>query len=151
MKEYYYNRPGTTEKAGPISEEALRAGAKDGTYPPDTLVWSQGMPTWAPLSGILAAGELPPEPCAQEACPPTHLVGAVILTILNFFLFPPFCIVGFFAIAKACKVEPLWRQGRAGEARQASRSARTLSLWSLFLLLLPIILVFLGLLAFCVI
>jgi len=142
MREYYYNRPGTTEKAGPISEESLRAGAKDGTFPPNTLVWSQGMPAWAPLSDVLADKELPPKISVQAACPPTHLVGAVILTILNLLLFPPFGIVGICAIVKACNVEPLWRQGRIEEAQHASRSARTLNIWSLFLLLLPFILIF---------
>lgn len=140
MKEYYYNRPGTAEKAGPVSGEALRAGAKDGTYPPDTLVWCQGMSAWAPLHSVFADIGSPQMPHGQTACPPTHLAGAVILTILNFLLFPPLCIVGFFAIAKACNVEPLWRQGRSGEAWQASRAANTLNVWSLFLLLLPFLL-----------
>lgn len=148
MKEYYYNRPGTTEKAGPISEESLRAGAADGTYPPDTLVWCEGMPAWAPLSRVLAAGELSPQTPAQTACPPTHLTAAVILTILHFFLFPPFCIISIIAIVKACNVEPLWRQGRAEEARQASRAASTLNVWGVFLLALPFVLIFLVIFAF---
>lgn len=148
MKEYYYNRPGTAEKAGPVSGESLRAGAKDGTYPPDTLVWCQGMPDWAPLHSVFAESEPPQPHHEQSACPPTHLVGAVILTILNFLLFPPLCVVGFFAIAKACNVEPLWRQGRIGEAWQASRAANTLNVWSTFLLLLPLLLV-LGLITLC--
>lgn len=141
MKEYYYNRPGTAEKAGPVSGESLRAGAKNGVYPPDTLVWCRGMSAWAPLHSVLADSESPQKPCEQAACPPTHLVGAVILAILNFLLFPPFCIVGFFAIAKACNVEPLWRQGRIGEAWQASRAASTLNVWSLLLLFLPALLI----------
>lgn len=139
MTEYYYNLPGTQEKAGPVSEATLRAGAKNGTYPPDTLVWCQGMAEWLPLYRVFPSSGLPPTP-AETMCPPKHLVGAVVLTILNFLCFPPFCIVGIVAIVKACNVEPLWRQGRWEEATRASRAARALNRWSLFLWLLPFIL-----------
>ena len=53
------------KQAGPFSLEQLRAGWKNGTYPPDSLYWQEGMNDWQPLESMRSALEqAPPVPAA---------------------------------------------------------------------------------------
>ena len=62
-KMWYYSENGTDRK-GPLPESEFRQLQ----LPPSTLVWSEGMPSWAPFSS-LGATAAPAAPAAGSASP----------------------------------------------------------------------------------
>lgn len=58
-----------------------------------------------------------------ELCPSSHLIWAILCTLLCCL---PFGIV---SIVKAVSVEKLWYQGYREEAKRASKSARNYAIW----------------------
>lgn len=59
---WYYSLHGKPE--GPVSEADLRAQLRSGILEPDTLVWCEGMPDWAPATTITTWKEVPLPPPA---------------------------------------------------------------------------------------
>ncbi len=62
---WYYSSHGKPE--GPVSEADLRAQLRSGILEPDTLVWCEGMPDWAPATTITTWKEVPLPPPAGSA------------------------------------------------------------------------------------
>lgn len=61
MKQYYVSKDGA-EQQGPIDERLLFANYVKGTYPPSTLVWTEGMSDWMPIGEVFSAG-------SADGCP----------------------------------------------------------------------------------
>lgn len=106
----------------------------------NTLVWHEGMTEWAPagsvpeLAQLLGAAPVPPQqpnfppqqPYAQHTpVPPTHLVGAILVTL---FCCLPFGIV---AIIKAANTSSAISQGNYEQAAQSSAEASKWIKWSI--------------------
>ena len=99
----------------------------------NTLVWHEGMTEWAPagsvpeLAQLLGAAPVPPQqPYApQQPVPPTHLVGAILVTL---FCCLPFGIV---AIIKAANTSSAISQGNYEQAAQSSAEAMKWIKWSI--------------------
>lgn len=70
---YFYLQE--TVQHGPVSEAELRRLACAGTVGPETLVWREGAPDWAPASRI--AGLFPSSGDSAEAPPPLPGSGAI--------------------------------------------------------------------------
>jgi len=72
MKKYYISAPGGSPE-GPFDEETIKKGIEDGTYKSDSLVFSEGMADWEPVSKHIVvaapASPVPPVPPAP-AVPP---------------------------------------------------------------------------------
>ncbi len=66
MKSYYIIDI-NNEQTGPIDEENLRADFEQSFYTPETLAWTQGMPSWKPLSAIFGnSGASVPPPMPKQ-------------------------------------------------------------------------------------
>ncbi|MDE3032113.1 MAG: DUF4339 domain-containing protein [Acidobacteriota bacterium] len=65
--QWFYESNG--QQAGPISWESLMVGLKQGTVTRETLVWSQHLKEWTPLSQVLKKTEAPvaPPPVSRPA------------------------------------------------------------------------------------
>jgi len=70
-KMWYYSDNGTDRK-GPIAESELRGLA----LPPSTLVWSEGMPNWAPLSSVVVPVAAPSTPTPLRVTVPATMASA---------------------------------------------------------------------------
>ena len=110
----------------------------------NTLVWHEGMTEWAPagsvpeLAQLLGAAPVPPQQpqqpnyapqqpnyAPQQPVPPTHLVGAILVTL---FCCLPFGIV---AIIKAANTSSAISQGNYEQAAQSSAEAMKWIKWSI--------------------
>ena len=58
MKQYYIIGA-NGQQQGPFSEEFVRRQYLAGVYKPNTPMWCEGMPQWAPLSAVFAAVSTP--------------------------------------------------------------------------------------------
>ncbi len=100
-------------KVGPLSPaQILALGAT-----PDTLVWAQGWPQWAPAASVPEFGfnntrsNLPP-------CPDSYFAWAIVLTLLC-------CLpAGIVAIVYSSSVETKYSQGDYEGALKASNNAK---------------------------
>jgi uncharacterized membrane protein len=59
------------QPAGPIETSALQALLTNGTVSPETLVWKEGMPNWAPARTLPEFGDAGPPSAATAASPST--------------------------------------------------------------------------------
>ncbi len=152
MNEYFY-LDGQKKQQGPVAAERLAAlGVTD-----ETLVWTSGMADWQPAGSLAALRHflhsaqppvppIPPQGHAQgetnrsfsqgrprPACPDSHMVGAVLVTI--------FCCLplGIVAIVKANQVSSFYYHGDYDAALLASADA---SKWVKISIIL-------GILSFC--
>ena len=132
------------EKTGPFDLPQLRASFSAGHLAAGDLAWQEGMPSWVNLSQLLS---VPPEPpqvhtAAEKPIiivkPPSHLVGAVLATLLCCM---PFGIV---AIIYAAQVDSKFNAGDYVGAQNASNTARTWLIVSIVLGLLFGFIVILG-------
>jgi hypothetical protein len=53
MRNWYYGQGG--QQIGPVAQEALTTMIQQRILSPDTLLWSEGMPNWAPVKEIFPA------------------------------------------------------------------------------------------------
>ncbi len=51
MKQFYVATPDRV-RSGPFDEESLRQWYRQGVYPPDSLVWTEGMAQWQTISSV---------------------------------------------------------------------------------------------------
>lgn len=132
------------EKTGPFDLPRLRASFSAGHLAAGDLAWKEGMPSWVTLAQLLS---VPPElPQAYNAAakpliivkPPSHLVGAIIATLLCCM---PFGIV---AIVYAAQVDSKFNAGDYVGAQNASNTAKTWLVVSIVVGLLFGFLVILG-------
>ncbi len=81
-RSWYYSKD-RTNREGPVSTDELRARFLQGDLPPETVVWSQGMTDWAPITAHpeLQSAEAPPPamptPPPQPAAPGAAPTGRV--------------------------------------------------------------------------
>ena len=122
----------TILQQGPVEADRLVAfGVR-----PETLVWKQGMPQWAPASQVPELADLfyaqPPQveevrPASDEpkpAAPETYLIWAILATICCCMPF------GVISIVYASRVNSLYNSGYYDEALVSSRRARNWALAS---------------------
>jgi hypothetical protein len=57
MANWFYG--GEANRNGPVDIEQLKQLARGGRLPPNTLVWSEGMPSWVPLGSIVHVPQAP--------------------------------------------------------------------------------------------
>ena len=67
MSQYYVCKPGENAH-GPVSEEMLRQGMRDGSYPAESKAWKDGMDCWLTLAELFGT------PSAVSAAAPTQSV-----------------------------------------------------------------------------
>jgi hypothetical protein len=66
--EWFYTRDGTN-RSGPISTAEIQARVKSGQLLPTDMVWTEGMPSWAPASTVKTLYPSPPsnvKPAVEE-------------------------------------------------------------------------------------
>ncbi len=72
MPLWYYVQPKTTEKRGPLADDAIRDLFFSGTLPSDALVWREGLADWVRASdAFLVAGasaDVPSAPVPEGLC-----------------------------------------------------------------------------------
>ena len=51
MSEYYVGKPGENP-TGPFTEDALRKGLEDGSFPAESKAWKEGMDSWKTLAEL---------------------------------------------------------------------------------------------------
>ncbi|MEY3958163.1 MAG: hypothetical protein RJA37_766 [Verrucomicrobiota bacterium] len=61
---WYYQQG--TERKGPVDEATVRSLISSGVISIDTLVWTEGMPSWTPLQQTSLAAGLPVPPPAMQ-------------------------------------------------------------------------------------
>ena len=152
MKEYYYIGAGN-QQFGPFPKEELV-----GKVTPDTMVWAEGMPDWAPartveeLSELFAAApQTPPaygggQPSPQPAYSSQQSAYSNPRPAFNTpqeqppvkpdtylvwaILSTVLCCLplGIVAIVYSAKVDGLWEQGAYEAAQDASRKAKTFAM-----------------------
>ncbi len=74
---WFYVKPGSAEKMGPVTEEEFRRLISSGEIPAASLVWKEGLPDWAPLH-TLPEGQnavLPPPDAGPALTPPSGMSG----------------------------------------------------------------------------
>ena len=67
MSQYYVGKPGENP-TGPFTEEAILKGMADGTFPPDSKAWKEGMDSWLTLAELFgsAPGHSVPVKVAEQ-------------------------------------------------------------------------------------
>lgn len=131
------------EKIGPFDLPQLRASFSAGHLAAGDLAWKEGLPSWVTLAQLLS---VPPEPsqvytAAEKPIiivkPPSHLVGAIIATLLCCM---PFGIV---TIIYAAQVDSKFNAGDYVGAQNASSTAKT---WLVVSIVLGLLFGFLAIL-----
>lgn len=56
MSEYYVGKPGENP-TGPFTEDAVRKGLADGTFPAESKAWKEGMDCWKTLAEIFGGAK----------------------------------------------------------------------------------------------
>lgn len=145
--EWHYSE--NDQQKGPISEEELKAKLADGSLPPQTLVWREGMATWTEASQIAelgsgataAATSLPaatnqPSGGQYGAPQPGAVPGPQGGPMMNGpmvpnYLWQSICVLvlccmplGIVAVIQATKVDSSLRMGDIEAAKAASDSAK---------------------------
>lgn len=161
MNNYFY-LDANGKQQGPIpSYKLIENGVK-----PNTLVWCTGMSDWqraqdvVELKSMFGNSNMPPEPpnpfaaddlkrdyeslrnsfrnSLPAGCPDTHMVGAIIVTVLSFVLGCSLLgtLAGIMAIYKADRVKTFYRLRQYDDAELASNSASRWIKYSIILLIL---------------
>ncbi len=161
MNNYFYI-DANGKQQGPVSPNKLIENGVRAT----TLVWCTGMPDWqraqdvSELKYIFNSQNEPPEPpnsyayddfkryfnsaqnhfnsSTSAGCPDTHMVGAIIVTIVSFVLGCSILgmLAGAMAIYKADRVKTFYRLHQYDNAELASDSAHRWIKYSIILLII---------------
>ncbi len=71
MKSYYIISGTDRTSWGPFEESAVSEAYTHGEYPPNTLVWTEGMPGWVPIAEVFASPANVPSPDSKLPAPPS--------------------------------------------------------------------------------
>lgn len=172
MNKYFYIDNEGKQKGSFSADELKLEGISK-----NTLVWTQGMSEWKPVSEVAelsflfadSAGyypseqtqSMPPPPQAQpvseetkpvEPKPKNWLTESILVTVLPFLLCSNMLsLLGIIAIVNASKVENLYLSGEYTKANEAAGQAKKwtkITLWISIAWVVLLILIFIGILVF---
>lgn len=137
MTRYYYLNA-ANQQCGPIEPTAFAAHR----LTQQTYVWCEGMADWTRVCDVPGLSEfIPPvyapgapvgSPVGGVAKPDSHLVFAIISSVISFFLTGIVLVgLGIYAIVCASKVDNLWYNGRIDEAYEQAAKAHKWAKWCL--------------------
>jgi uncharacterized RDD family membrane protein YckC len=104
MANYFYTVNGQSN--GPLTLEQIDELVKAGSVPPDTHLWTEGMPDWQPYSVVRATGS---STAARVALATPPVAGSVVCNVCNQ-VYPPDQVIRYGATSVCGNCKPQFLQ-----------------------------------------